>query len=102
MRKRSCRNGLLRMLALVCALSSTALAQSERGAITGEVRDPTGAIIPGASVTLTSVDTHSTSKATSNESGGFTFPNLSVGQFTLHVEKAGFRPSIINNITVNA
>ena len=78
------------------------LAQSERGTVSGEVRDSTSAVIPGAKVTLTDIATNASNTATTNASGAFTFPNLPVGQFNLRVDKDGFRSAIVTNVTVNA
>jgi hypothetical protein len=66
-------------------------AQSERGTVSGEVRDSSGAVIQGAKVTLTDVATNAANSATTNMSGAFTFPNLPVGQYSWHVDKDGFR-----------
>ncbi len=89
---------------LICSfLAAISLfGQSERGTISGAVRDASGAAIVGARVVVTSVATNTTTTLSSNDSGEFTAPNLSVGQYNVRVEKEGFRPSQINNITLNA
>ena len=50
------------------------MAQSERGTISGTVRDSTGAVIPGAKVTVTNTATGVVNNLTSNEVGEFTVP----------------------------
>jgi Carboxypeptidase regulatory-like domain len=57
------------------------LAQSERGTITGDVRDVTGAVAPGASIHVTNVATNMNLVTTSNASGDFIMPDLPVGTY---------------------
>ncbi len=78
------------------------LAQSERGAITGTVRDSSGAVVPAASVRLTNVATNVAIATTSNLSGEFTVPDLATGKYDLRVEKGGFRAFLLTGITVDA
>ena len=94
--------GSLRAFFVLILLSGFLFAQSERGTISGTVRDTTGAVIPAAKITITNTATGVASSLTSNEVGEFTVPNLSVGQYNVQVEKEGFRPALINNLTVNA
>jgi hypothetical protein len=90
-------------MALAFAIApATVLAQSERGTISGTVRDTSGAVVPGARVTVTNMATNSVVSLASLESGDFTAPNLGVGQYAVRVEKEGFRPAVVSNITVNA
>ena len=95
----------LRLLAALCAalLMTYALwAQSERGTITGTIQDASGAVVPGAKVTLTNTQTGVTSAIPSNTEGEYTVPQLPVGIYTVKVEKNGFRPAMISGIVLNA
>jgi hypothetical protein len=77
----------------LCALVLTATllpAQSDRGAITGTVSDPTGALVPGAKIVLLNVDTDSRSETVATSTGNYTLPALPVGNYTLKVEHEGF------------
>src|SRR5258708_509235 len=89
-------------LLLPFALSVTAFAQSERGTVSGTIRDTTGAVVPGAKIVVTNPATNSTFNLTSNESGEYTAPSLQVGTYNVRVDKAGFRPSEIKGLTVDA
>jgi hypothetical protein len=62
--------------------------------IVGNVTDPAGAVMPGAKVTLTNVDTGVTWKATTTPSGDYRFPNLIAGHYTVEVVKEGFANTI--------
>ncbi|MCC6590692.1 MAG: TonB-dependent receptor [Bryobacterales bacterium] len=84
------------VLALFSA--ATLLAQGERGTITGTVTDSTGAIVPGASVTLRNLGTNIQTRAESNSSGLYVFPALNPGSYDVTVERAGFRSRKISNI----
>ena len=88
---------------LVCALFAFQLsAQSERGTITGAVHDSSGALVPGAKVTITNNSTNVALSTTTNQSGEYTIPNLAPSTYSVHVEKEGFRPSIENNLVLDA
>ena len=80
------------LAATLCA--TAALAQSERGTISGTVHDATGAVVPSAKVTLTNSQTGVTFALPSNASGDFTVPQLPVGTYTVKFEKDGFRPRL--------
>ena len=82
--------------------AGTLLAQST-GTISGFVTDPTGASVPGASVTATLVQQQVTRTVQSNEGGFYTFNALPPGDYTLEAEKTGFQKLVRTEIvlTVN-
>ncbi len=93
----------LRQVALCLALCAASLfAQSERGTITGTVRDASGAVVPDAKVQLTNTQTGVNFTAPSNANGEYTVPQLQVGTYTIRVEKQGFRPASITGLVLNA
>ncbi len=71
------------------------------GSISGVVRDPSGASVPHAQVTLTNTDLNSIFRTASDPNGFYSFPALAVGHYTLRVEAAGFKPLQKNNLTVD-
>ena len=90
-------------VALCLALcAATLFAQSERGTITGTVRDASGAVVPDAKVHLTNTQTGVNFTAPSNTNGEYTVPQLQVGTYTVRVEKQGFRPASITGLVLNA
>ncbi len=91
-----------RQLALTYCFVLAAFAQSERGTITGTVRDSSGAVIPAAKVVLTNTQTGVSFTSPSNAGGEYTVPQLQVGTYTVRVEKEGFRPAIITGLVLNA
>jgi len=75
---------------LAVFLAVPAAAQTGTGRIVGVVKDATGAIVPGAMVRATHESTGFLSETLTNETGGYVFPSLSVGPYTLVVELQGF------------
>ncbi len=90
------------MAFLVPLLGLTLMAQSERGTITGTIRDTSGAVIAGAKITVNNGANGLSVALSSNEAGEYTAPSLSVGTYVVRVEKDGFRPSSVTGLTLNA
>jgi len=63
------------------------------GTITGDVKDSSGATIPGSTVTVTNVATNAVRTQASNEAGAFTFPAMPPGVYVVKAELEGFKPS---------
>src|SRR5436190_18521013 len=84
----------LSLLAAWCVAASAAplLAQVAAGEITGVVRDQGGAAAPGATVTVTSVETNRRRIVVSSREGVYTAPGLAPGEYRVDVELPGFRP----------
>lgn len=77
---------------LLLILSAAVLwAQSDRATINGQVKDATGAVVPGVEVTVTNVGTNEVRKVTTNDIGLYTIPNLPIGTYSLSLAKAGFK-----------
>jgi hypothetical protein len=75
--------------ALLCA--ATLLGQFETAEVLGTVRDPTGAVVPKAAVTLLNQDTGIQARTSTDENGSYDFFNVKVGRYTVSVEAAGFQ-----------
>lgn len=92
-----------RAVILVLVLSPLyAAAQTTFGTITGEAKDPTGAMVPGASVSVVSENTGFVYKTTASDAGVYILPNVLPGIYTLRVESSGFQASVISGIHLNA
>jgi hypothetical protein len=79
----------------------TARAQNG-GSVFGTVADSTGAVLPGASATLTDPDHGFTRAVTANSSGGYLFPDVPIGTYTLTVAAPKFQTSVDQGIIVDA
>ncbi|HJS73637.1 MAG TPA: carboxypeptidase regulatory-like domain-containing protein, partial [Vicinamibacteria bacterium] len=80
---------LLSCTSLTLLLASTALPQSANR-ISGKVTDPQDAILPGATVVATHVETGIRSETTTNAAGIYVFPSLDPGNYTVDVTMPGF------------
>jgi hypothetical protein len=78
-------------IVIIVALSTLAFAQSERAKIIGTVTDPQGAVIPGATVSVTNVATGLVTHATSDAQGQYQAPELPIGTYKIKVEHDGFK-----------
>jgi carboxypeptidase family protein/TonB-dependent receptor-like protein len=77
-------------------LSVVAWGQGATGSITGTVTDPTGAGVPGATVTAANTATGTQTKTTTGDTGLYTIPELSPGPYSISVEAPGFRKATIS------
>ena len=80
-----------------CGLPPVAQAQF-RASIQGTVSDPSGAVIPGATVTLTDLGTSKVFTTTSDGNGLYNFNALPPDQFSLVVNKSGFRQKALDHL----
>src|SRR5882672_4047636 len=84
-------NLITTIVLLLVLCTSAVFAQTGTSNITGTVRDTAGAVVPGATVTAKNDATGVTSTQTSNDSGLYAFTALPVGNYTVTVEKQGFK-----------
>jgi hypothetical protein len=81
---------LAAIIAILVSLSIPWFATAN-GSLSGTVKDPSGAVIPGAKITLINAAIRSEYTALSNEEGFYSFPALPVGHYDLTIEAAGFK-----------
>jgi hypothetical protein len=74
----------------VLLLAAAALGQSTFGSFTGTVTDPSGAVIPGATVEIINDGTGATRQVTTSSAGVFNVPNLDIGDYKVRVTAKGF------------
>jgi hypothetical protein len=92
---------LLSVFLAGAALSAVVWAQGTRASITGIVKDPSGAAVPAAELSLRSLSNSTVAKATAGPDGFYTFPDLVADSYELSVSAKGFREYIQRGITVN-
>ena len=93
---------LLTLVFTLLLLTAGALAQNTLGRITGVVRDPTGAIVAGATVTVSNESTkQQVQVVTTNGEGLFLLPQLSAGSYTVKIEMAGFKTISYTDVKVD-
>ncbi len=72
------------------------------GTIVGIVKDPSGAVIADAAVTLKNTGTGATAQTETSSSGDYTFPVVLIGQYELTATKTGFKQAIVSDVKVSA
>ena len=95
------RQLVLRLALLGAVAAMQLLAQGDRGEITGNVTDASGAAVPAAPITVVEGSTNSTYKTVSSNTGNFTVPNLPVGTYQVKVAVKGFQSYTADGVTVN-
>ena len=98
--RRAGLTGLLTLALGICAMP--AAAQVSTGEIFGKVVDNTGAVLPGVTVTLTSPALIQPQSAVSQASGGFRFPNVPIGTYSVAFELPGFKKLVHENVVIQA
>ncbi len=78
-------------LAIYTVLSTVVFAQSDLGTIVGFVRDPSGAVVPNAKVTIKNEGTAEEHTVTSDAGGHYTVPSLPPAEYTMTAEASGFK-----------
>jgi len=86
---------------LLQAASSFIFAQSASGTITGTITDPSGAVVPGATVTINNPVSEYTRTATTDDAGHFNFPNLPFNPYHLTANHSGFT-SFVRDVDVRS
>src|SRR5262245_35457944 len=94
---------LFTFFAVVVALALALPAQAQKitGTIRGTVTDQTGAVIPGAKVTVTNEDTGLTRGGITTSAGIYAFAELPVGSYSVRVENTGFKSEVRTKVVLN-
>jgi hypothetical protein len=90
-----------RLLFIFVLAAALCFAQTSTARLDGTVTDATGSIVPNAKVTAVNVKTRVTAETTSNATGAFAMAALQPGTYTLTVEAAGFRKSVVNDVQLD-
>ena len=88
------------IFSLIAVAGSPAVAQSVRGAIGGSVTDPTGALIPNATITATNQGTGGKNTTHSTGAGVYNFPDLPIGTYVVTVSADGFQTKTSTGVLV--
>src|SRR6185437_111278 len=75
-------------------------AQSTQGVILGSIKDPAGAVIPGAAITLKNMDEGASRTTTSNAVGGYRFLDVKAARYTVEVVAPGFKRWLTSDIVL--
>src|SRR5688572_5486045 len=95
------RAAVITFLATIALFAgSFAGAQLTTGTISGSVTDPTGAVVPGATITVKNLGTGISRSTTSSENGRYEVSNLPVGDYEVSAGMAGFQTSVRTGIAL--
>src|SRR6202140_2032989 len=97
---RAIRTLALVVFPLALFAGASTFAQTFRGTILGSVTDSSGAAVPGATVTIKNVDTGLVRTVTTSDDASYAAPELSIGNYSISVEKAGFKLGVVTGIKV--
>jgi carboxypeptidase family protein/TonB-dependent receptor-like protein len=86
---------------LLVGLVSPAQAQQFNGTLRGVINDSTGAVLPGASVSVTDVATNDTRNVTTDARGSWVLPNLKPGTYRIVVTMDGFKTAALDNVKLD-
>jgi hypothetical protein len=89
------------LVTILFLLVSVSLWAATGGSVSGVVADPTGAVVPGAQLTLVNIAQGATYQSASDQRGVYSFPNLPVGHYDLIVGAAGFKPQRQTNLVLD-
>src|SRR6266704_7035325 len=85
---------------IVWVLASAVVWGQATAQISGTVKDPSGAVLPGVEITVTQTDTGITRNAVTNETGSYVLPNLAIGPYRLEAGLPGFRTYVQTGIVL--
>ena len=90
---------ILLLVALAIAVATPLDAQVSRATLAGTIKDASGGIVPGATVTVQNVDTNATIRMQITDNAGrYEAPNLLPGEYEVRAELAGFRTAVRRGI----
>jgi hypothetical protein len=92
----------LLLVCLIACLSSALFGQMNTADITGIITDPSGALIPRATVTALQLATQQTRTATSNGAGQYLLPQLLLGEYKFTVNARGFKQAVQDGVVFHA
>ncbi|MEI9974958.1 MAG: carboxypeptidase-like regulatory domain-containing protein [Ignavibacteriota bacterium] len=94
------KSNLVRSVSLVLLGAVLAMAQSDRGSLTGTVKDPSDAGVPAAKLALRNRDTGVFTETETTPTGNYNFSSVPVGVYDLTVQASGFKTSVQKQITI--
>src|ERR1700677_2188156 len=97
-----CKRVAVGLLACVMSSGICALAQSTFGSIVGTVKDQSGSVVPGATVTVVNQGSSAKHTATTSPSGNYEFPNLDAGTYEVSIAASGFKDQVFSNLVLQA
>ena len=86
---------------LICLTGAAAYAQISQATLEGTIKDNTGAVVPGATVTLKNKGTTAVRSTVTGASGQYSIPNVDPAEYSLTVSFTGFKTFVISSLTLH-
>ncbi len=90
-----------RLASIACIAALCAVAQTNRGGITGTVTDASGGVVPNAQVTIVNVGTNQKAAVRTSSEGAFSVQNLDPVMYRIQVTATGFKEAVVDDVKVN-
>ena len=93
--------GVAAAIVMLVGAAGASAGQEIRATVTGRVTDPQGAVLPGATVTATNIDTNGSLETVTDLSGGYTIPQLPPGPYRVTASLQGFKTFIREGVRLH-
>ncbi len=100
--KRGWYRSCILSVALAALFAAGASSQTQLATVSGAITDPSGAVVPGVSVTIVSQGTGLKRTALTDTAGEYRFAGLPIGNYSLRFEKAGFQSQVREGLQLNS
>src|SRR5580693_7885777 len=100
--KRAWYRPCLLSAALAALFAACASSQTQLATVSGAITDPSGAVVPGVSVTIVSQGTGLKRSALTDAAGEYRFAGLPIGNYSLRIEKPGFQSQVREGVELNS
>jgi hypothetical protein len=88
------------LLGTVLFLPRLAYSQNAQGALSGSIQDPSGALVPGAKVNATELNSGANYETVSSSAGDYSFSSLKIGRYNVTAIANGFAPSVVTGVVI--
>ena len=92
--------GIRSAFVLIFLVCSSLVAAAQQATIVGTVTDPSGAALPGVTITVTSLDSNAVKTIQTNEAGQYVLPDVNIGHYSVRAELTGFKTAEQKNINL--
>ncbi|HXS98091.1 MAG TPA: carboxypeptidase regulatory-like domain-containing protein [Candidatus Limnocylindrales bacterium] len=92
----------MKLQPIILALCLAASAFAQTALLNGTVTDPSGAAVPGASISVSNTENGQLVQTNTNEKGDYSFPSMPAGNYRVTVTKEGFKAGVKENVNMQA
>ena len=93
---------MYKVFAVLFSAAALIYAQGTTALLSGTVQDPTGAAVPGASITVTNTETNQIVRTETNEKGEYALPSMPPGTYHVGIVKPGFKAELKQGVVIES